>query len=163
MSVPSHVQSIADLRRLLVAALELEGNWRNQVTSLRLTAERFRHWVTIEQRDYWSRQLLRAERQLASDLEALHRSQITDTSPNKSGTVDAQVRVNRSKQRVRLCEQRKLAVKKWSVEIDRLVDNFLGRINHLSELADKDLPLANSHLANWIAALEVYSETGGVS
>ncbi len=159
MTTPSHVQSIDDLKRLFAATLELDQNYRNQATALRQAAEQLRRWVTTEARQYWNNQLMRAERQLQSDYEELHRSKITDPQRNGAGSTDAMIRVMKSKKRLELCMQRQDAVKQWTREIDRLVDNFIGRISAFTEVAEQGLPSAIEDLKAWIIALEAYSES----
>jgi exonuclease VII large subunit len=160
MAVSSHVESVDNLRRLHAATVELTESYRDQSDALRQSAERLRQWIASEQRQYWNQQLIRAERQFNSDQEELHRSIITDQDQRK-GSTDARFRMEKSKKRVQLCQQKLVLVKKWTVELDHLIDKFLGRIGGFNELADQVLPDSARQLAAWIDALEKYTEAGG--
>ena len=161
MAQSSHVQSVDDLRRLQAATIELNDIGRNQTDALRQHVENLRQWITVEKRQYWNQQLRKAEQQLQSEIEELHRSIITDK--DRKGSTDAKVRVDRSKKRVQLCQQRILQTRNWACELERMIDKFLGRIGSFSELSSQMLPDATHQLAVWIDALEHYTETGGGS
>ncbi len=161
MTTPSHVHSIDDLKRLYAATVELDQQWINHAANLRIIAERIRQWVVVEKKQYWQQQLARAEREHQSNLEELHRSQITDNSPKRMGSTDARVRVAKSQKRVQLCQQKLSLVKNWSREVDRAVDHFVGATAGFADLADHGLPLSMEQLKQWIIALENYSDSSG--
>lgn len=161
MAASGHVESLEGLRRLQAACNELQETWQVQVDSLPQLAERVREEIARQPRRYWQNELQRAEQQLQSALEELHRSMITETHGKRMGSSDARIRVDRLRQRVQLCRQRLTTAQHWARQIDQLVENFLGRTGAFKDLTEQTLPAASLQLRRWIEQLERYAAERG--
>jgi hypothetical protein len=77
---------------------------------------------------------------------------------DKRSCYEAKLALEAAKRRMRLCETKSRAVRKWIVTVHREADQFEGRLARLNDYLDTDIPRALATLERMAAALDRYTE-----
>src|SRR5690606_30923229 len=78
---------------------------------------------------------------------------------DKPPTTELKKRVARLRERLRRCDEKLVQCKRQAVEIARVTQNMVTVTGLLQQQAESGLPVAAAKLAQWITALDRYTET----
>lgn len=154
-----HVRSIDALRDLRIALLEWAARLNDQTFEIGHEAQRALQWAKVDQPRYWRGEITIAERRLQEARDHLASTQATYGGRDRPPATEARKRVAQLERRVRFCQQRAGACRRWADEIERAVERLAGALAALQQQSDSELPLAANQLSQWIAALDRYAET----
>lgn len=153
-----HVRSIDALRDLRVALLEWAARLSDQTFEIGHEAQRALEWAKVDQPRYWRGEIAIAERRLQEAKDHLASTQATYGGRDKPPATEARKRVVQLEHRVRFCQQRAGACRRWADEIERAVERLAGALAALKQQSDSELPLAAHQLSQWVAALDRYAD-----
>jgi len=157
MSDAAKVTSLDDLARFRAAVIKALDELRLSISEAESEVGRVRGWVERDQSLYWQTQHRKAQEHVATCKSALFRKQmVTSSKDQKPSVVDEKKALERAHARLALCEQKRAAVKKWSIQITREEILFKAGLAPLSALVDRELPHAVTLLARMLEHLDAY-------
>lgn len=154
----SHVRSIDALRNLRAALLQWAARLNDQTFEIDNEAKRALEWAKVDQPRYWRSEMAIAERRLQEAKDHLASTQATYGGRDRPPATEARKRVANLERRVRFCQQRAGACRRWADEIERAVERLAGALAALQQQSDSGLPSAANQLNQWIAALDRYAD-----
>jgi hypothetical protein len=155
----SSVRSIAALRELRLATLELAQRLGELGFDLRSESERAMSWIREDAPRYWRTELRLAQRRLSEAEDALAAMQSRARPAERPASSELRQRVAVARRRVDLCEARLRACKTAAIELDRYRERLVVAGMGLQHQAESQLPQAARRLGGWIEALDRYAET----
>lgn len=161
MNRTAHVSSIDAIRQLRIELLKFVEKSREAHELLKLEARRGIDWVEHDRRRYWPEQTRKASEALIAARNELERCELRYGSEDSPSCYEQRQAVERAKRRLRLCEEKTRAVKRWIIKVHQEIQAFDTQLNRLTEVLDSDLPQAVARLDSMLAALDRYS-TGTV-
>jgi hypothetical protein len=157
MNRTAHVSSIDAIRQLRIELLKFAEKSREAHELLQLEARRGLDWVEQDRRRYWPEQTRKASEALIAARNELERCELRYGSEDSPSCYEQRQAVERAKRRLRLCEEKTHAVKRWIIKVHQEVQVFDSQLNRLTEILDSALPQAVARLDKMLAALDRYS------
>lgn len=158
MSDAAKVTSIDDLSRFRAAVIKALDELRLSISEAESEVGRIRGWVERDQQLYWQTQHRKAQEQVAICKSALFRKQmVTSSKDQKPSVVDEKKALERAQARLALCEQKRAAVKKWSIQITREEILFKAGMSPLAAMVDREIPHAITLLTRMLEHLDAYT------
>jgi hypothetical protein len=155
----ANVTSIDALRFFRTALLAFEHNARDAVTLLGLEVRKAIDWLEQDRARYWPEQQRKAAEAVVQARNELERRQLTYGSEEPPSCIEQKKALERAKRRLRLCEEKIKAVKRWIRAVRAEMNEFEGPMARMNECLDTDLPRAVAALERMLAALEKYAQT----
>jgi hypothetical protein len=87
----------------------------------------------------------------------LDRCQLHYGSENAPSCFDQKKRLEKAKRRLRLCEEKVKAVKRWINTVRQELDDFDGELAKMNNWLETDLPRAAASLERMLRALDKYA------
>jgi hypothetical protein len=147
------VSSIDALPRLAAALQKFRGEGVSALDDLEAELRRGLEWIHHERKDYWTRELRRAQDALNQARIQLQQAQtlrrVADRTPS---CMDEKRAVERARRRVETAQRKLAAVHHWIIALDRAADDFRRSRSQFATWLDIDLAQA-------VAALNQMSET----
>jgi hypothetical protein len=154
----SDVRDINALRQLRFAFQQSADRIAEVRFQLLTAAQRVIHEIAQSRAVYWKRELELSQRRLQAAQEALSRKQIASSESVAPGSSDARHLLHVARRRTQLCEQRILACREWSRQMQRELDRFVGHMGPLHAVAEQQLPGGIALLDRWLELLDRYQE-----
>lgn len=152
----AHLTSIEVVERLRAAIIEFQTDALNAVMQLQLEGRRPLAWIEGDRTLYWPQQLRRASDQVAEARKELERCEVTTSGDQTRYCYDERKALERAKRRLRLCEEKVHAVKRWRVQIRRESDEFHTQLAKLARYLEHDLTKGIAALSRMGSALDRY-------
>ena len=156
----ANITSTDAVRDFVPVVRKFEHEVRDTLEILILEVQRAIDWVEHDRMRYWPRQAKLASDKLNEAYNELQRAQMSLTKEKPAAT-EQKVKVQKWKQRLRLCEDKVRAVRSWRVTINKEVDEFRGKIGKMSNYIDAETPRMVAALERMAQALAKYTETSG--
>lgn len=156
MNRPANVQSIDALRQFRAALITYAEALQDVLDTLRIESQRTVDCVRHDRLAYWRRQVRVAEQGLTSALDRLQNKTLTLDGRDRPSATEEKQAVQRSRQRLRLAEDKRARTSQLSGELQHQSDEYRGILAKLQQLVDTDLPMAAAALQRMIEALERY-------
>lgn len=164
MADSAHVGSIEAVRRFRGALLQFGGDAEDVVVMFNLEARKAMAWLQQDRSRYWPEQLRRAQERVIQCRNDLDRCQLHYGSEDAPSCYDQKKALEKAKRRLRVCEEKVKAVKKWINTIRQELDDFQGELAKLTNWLETDLPRAAASLERMLQALDKYAgESQGIA
>ena len=154
----ANIASIEALRALRAALAEFGGEVSAALVSLELQGRRPVDWIENDRTRYWPGQVQKASNELSEARLALQRCELTIDGDESRYCYDERKALDKAKHRLRLCEEKVQAVKRWRMKIRKEVEEFQVQIAKLKGYVEHDLTLAAAALARMSEALDKYTQ-----
>ena len=154
----ANVTSVDVIGRLRLALLAFQCDALNAVMQLQLEGRRPVAWIENDRGMYWPREVRRASDGLSEARIALERCEATTSADNRKFCYDERKLLERAKYRLRLCEEKVQAVRRWRVQVRKEVDEFESQLAKLSRYLEHDVLQAVAALGRMSDALHRYVE-----
>jgi len=154
----SNVRSIDALAALHHGLLRLSDDWDKTLQEVRTVVHRTQEHFTNTQPAYWRHQYQLAERELTEAKDNLARKRSAARASDRVSASEAVARVKKAEQRMRVCEEKRQAVRSWANEVSKACDDLLGPLADVRDHCDTVLPQAARELAIMIDQLRLYAE-----
>jgi hypothetical protein len=158
MSRFARVTSIEVLDTLAVALQRFRSDAKGAMDDLQMQLQRAREWIRYDRKEYWAHELKRSE---AAESEARVQLQqarsakrIDDREP---ACIDEKRALERAKRRHETARQKVEAVRRWTREVERAVDDAQSASIRFRGWVDADLVQAVAALGRMGASLETYT------
>jgi hypothetical protein len=160
----------ADLRdtsTLMAAKAVLVKSSRGFATAMEEAisdAERFGMWIESAGPSEWERQLRQRTDRLNMARSALYRKQMQPTADGRPpSVVDEKRALQRAEQAVEEAQQRLRALKRWSVEYQRVLGRFRAGLSPLANHVEGVLPRSIAAINRMAEAIDAYlaTQSGG--
>ena len=158
MPLAANITSTDAVRLFKVALQEYETQVRDIVAQLELDLRRALDWVDHDRPRYWTQQCHKASDGIAEARRALERAELSIRPEDKRSCYEQKLAFEQARRRLRLCEQKLRAARKWRVTLHQESDEFLGHIGRLNNYVDTELPRALATLERLAQALDKYTE-----
>ncbi|MCO8123894.1 hypothetical protein NHH03_19265 [Stieleria sp. TO1_6] len=159
----SDVRNIDSLQRLRAGILTTADSWDKTLQEVRVVIHRAEEYYGDTVPSYWRQQAELADQELTAAQDHLHQKQSTASNSDSIVATDARKRVQRAKDRLRLCQEKKRLAKSLSIEIKHQCDEMLGPLADLTEHSNNLLPAAAIDLAALVDSLHRYAESAGIA
>lgn len=159
MDRSANVKSIEGLARLRTALLVFAEDGRDAVTTLVLEVRKAVEWLEQDRNRYWPEQHRKASERMVEARSELDRRQLTYGSDVPPSCIEQKKALERAKARVRLCEEKIKAVKRWVRAVRGELNEFEGQVARMSECLDADVPRAVAALERMLTALHKYAQS----
>ena len=157
MNRSAHVTSIDAIRQLRLELLKFAEKAREARELLLIESRRGVDWIEQDRRRYWPEQTRKASDALIAARNELERCQLRYGSEDAPSCYEQRQAVERAERRLRLCEEKTQAVKRWQIQVRQELQAFDSQMSRLGETLDADLPQAIARLDKMLAALDRYS------
>ena len=157
MSRSAQVRSTDVLRAMRLALKEYEAEVRDAIEQLLLEARRAVDWIEQDRSRYWPRQARKASDDMQQARNDLERCEMAIRPDDRRSCYEQKIALEAAKRRLRLCEQKVRATKKWRVEVHHETEEFLGRMAKMINFLDNDLPRALATLERMAKSLDKYT------
>jgi hypothetical protein len=155
----ANVRSVDALKQLRTALLVFEASARDALTMLVLEVRKAIDWLENDRTQYWPEQYRQASEAMVEARSELERRQLTYGSEEPPSCIEQKKALERAKRRVRLCEEKIKAVKRWIRAVRNELHEFEGQVARMNECLDTDLPRAAAYLERLAVALDKYLQT----
>jgi hypothetical protein len=157
MERSAHVTSIEAIRDFRAALLQFGGEAEDAVIMLTLEARKAIQWLQQDRSRYWPEQTRRAQEWVVQARNDLDRCQLHYGSEDAPSCFDQKKRLERAKRRLRLCEEKVKAVKRWINTVRQELDDFDSELAKMNNWLETDLPRAAASLERMLRALDKYA------
>ncbi len=149
----ARVTSIGVLQTLAAALQRFRGESASVLDDVEIELRRALEWIHHDRKEYWTHELRRAWEGQSQARVQLQQSRMSRRIAGHEPTcVDEDRALDRAKRRVETAEQKVEAVRRWTHDIDRAVDEFQRSRVQFTTWLDTDLMQA-------VAALNRMSES----
>jgi hypothetical protein len=157
MTRAARVTSI-DVLPLLSAALQkFRGQAVGVLDDLDIEARRILEWIHHDRKEYWERELHRAQEKLNQARLQLQQARMTRrVGDHEAACLDEKRAVAVAQRRVETARQKIDAVRHWTRVIERAVEDFLRGRSRFAAWLDVDFPRATAALDQMSEALVTY-------
>jgi DNA repair exonuclease SbcCD ATPase subunit len=157
------ITSIDALRELRTALVRFCAEAEAALTALDLEARRPVDWIENDRTRYWPSELRKADDRLNEARQALARCEQNIAGDDTRYCYDERKTVERAKRRLRLCEDRVQAVRRWRPQIRKDYEEFQAQLAKFKTYLESDLTKAIAALEKMSTALDRYVETRTVN
>src|SRR5688572_26911662 len=113
MADSANVTSIDAVRSFRTALIQFGDNAEDAIVMLTLEARKAIQWLQNDRARYWPDQLRRSQEKVVQARNDLERCQLHYGSEDAPSCFDQKKALERAKRRLRVCEEKVKAVKKW--------------------------------------------------
>lgn len=157
-----NVASVAALRRFQAALRDYAESVQEVLATLVLETQHSVDWVETDRMAHWPSEVRRASDALIESLNRLERKQLTVDRGDPPSCTEEKEAVQVSRQRLRMCEEKVAATRRWNHKIHHQADEYRGVSAKLSYIAETQLPQASSTLDRMASALEKYVQSANL-
>lgn len=157
MDYSANVKSLDALRELRGAYVQFGGDAKEAVIMLTLEARKAMQWLQVDRARYWPVELRKAQEWVVQARNELDRCQLHYGSEDAPSCFDQKKALEKAKRRLRLCEQKVKAVKKWTLAVRQELDDFDGELAKMTNWLETDLPRGVALLERMVRALDKYT------
>lgn len=157
MDRSANVTSLDALRDLRSALVQFGSDANDAVIMLILEARKATQWLLHDRALYWPEQVRRAQEWVVHARNDLDRCQLRYGSEDAPSCFDQKKVLEKAKRRLRVCEEKVRAVKKWSIAVRHELEEFEGELSKLTGWVETDLPRAVAALERMMRALDKYA------
>ena len=154
----SDVRDIESLERLHRAMLRLSEEWQSALQEIRMSVARAEEYFTRRVPVYWATEMKLAEREHTEALDSLQRQQSAARASDRRSALEAQKRVKRAKDRVKLCLEKQKLAKTMMLQIRQTCEDVLGPLADMVDQSENALPQGARQLAELLRILHEYAE-----
>jgi hypothetical protein len=152
----ANLTSTEVLRALKVALQQFEFEANAALTTLEMEGRRPIEWIEQDRSRYWPREVRKASDAVSEARIALNRCELAITPEDKRSCIDERKALGKAKARMRLCEQKVIAVQRWRVQVKKEAEALLVHVSKLQRFLELDLSQATAALERMATALEAY-------
>ena len=156
MTNSAQVTSIEAVRAFRAALLQFGDEAEDSVVMLNLASRKAIQWLQQDRARYWPEQVRKAQEWVVQARNELERCQLRYGSEQAPSCMDQKKALEKARRRLRLCEEKVKAVKRWINTIRQELDNFQGELGKLTNWLEADLPRAAAALERMLRALDKY-------
>lgn len=157
MSDSADVRSLAQLQKLQERVAYCRAQVLKETETLLVELQKLTRWIEEDSILYWQQQLVQAERLLSEARDALMRCEAVVRSDEKRPCTDERKRLEKTKARRALCDQKLRAARDARLVWQKQVIKLRGRLQSVADLADADLQNTALKLLEIITTLQTYS------
>lgn len=156
MTNSARVTSIEAVRAFRAALTQFGDEAEDSVVMLQLASRKAMQWLQQDRARYWPEQVRKAQEWVMQARNELERCQLRYGSEQAPSCMDQKKALEKARRRLRLCEEKVKAVKRWTQIIRQELDNFQGELGKLTNWLEADLPRATAALERMLRALDKY-------
>ena len=154
----ANVLSIPALRDLKAGVLVFQQECQAGLDSAQMELHKIVAWIEQDRPAYWQGQTRRAFDNVAATRAALASCQMRTVGGHRPSCIEEKKAHAKAKLRLEHCHEQLKRVQRWSVKLQREVDEFRARMSAARRLVDQVLPKSLAMLDRSITALEDYAE-----
>ena len=156
MERSAQVTSIDAVRELRAALLQFGGDAEDAIVMLTLESRKAIQWLQQDRARYWPEQARKAHEWVTQARNDLDRCQLHYGSESTPSCIDQKKTLDRAKRRLKYCEEKVKAVKRWINAVRQELDDFYGELAKMTNWLETDLPRGAAALERMLRALDKY-------
>lgn len=150
----TNVETLRDFKRAIDRfAQEVNG----ALGEVDMTAQRALSWLSHEQLPHWQREIRIRQEKIAGARAALLRKQLSSSLDDPT-CIEERKALDKAKQALVTAEDKVKLVKKWLIMVDKEWTLYKGASQGLSDVAQRDMPLASIRLTSAVKRIEEYHQ-----
>lgn len=157
MHASANVTSIAAIRGFCAALRRFAEDAAEALVALDLEVTRGTDYIQQDRMNFWPAQVRRAWDEIAEARIALQRRRAISVADHRSACDEEKKALDQAQQRLRVAQEKVDVVRSWCRTLNREVEEYEGRIGHLRQLLETDLPRAVAVLDRVLQALDAYT------
>ena len=161
MTHAANLTSIDALGDLQAALVQFDARVRDAIVQLNLASRRPLEWLEHDRRQYWPREGRKAADAVSEAKLALARAQATIDPHEHRSCYEERKQLEKAKRRLELAEAKIMAVRRWTVEMRKEIEEFEVQSAKLEQYLEGNLPKALAALTRMTGALDRYIQPGG--
>lgn len=168
MSDQARIHNFRALTDAKAALMKFADEATAALASMDADVHRVSGWLSLDRPAHWKAEIRRREDEVNKARGEIERKRLV-RAPEPASVVDERKAWERAKARLAQAQQRAEAVRRWRPRWERDAMIYKGSCQALSEVINRDIPLACARLDKMLASLEAYSrmapptaEGGGV-
>ena len=162
MARAANITSIEAIRLFTTAMAAFEDGAEDAAVQLELEARRPEQWID-ELSAYWPKEVRKASDNLSEARISLEKCELTINAEDRRSCIDERKALEKAKRRLRTCEEKVQAVRRWKVQIRKEIEEFQVQIAKLRQFLESDLVRSITSLKQMSEALEKYVQAGAGS
>jgi hypothetical protein len=147
------LEALKDFRAALCRFIKDAGD---SLLTVDLELRRALEWLHLDRPKFWQAEIRRREEAVLHAKADLSRARTTAMFGNTAGCTDQKVALRRAQARLQEAEEKLVTVRRWSMTLEREVEDYRGPSQQLSNLLEAELTAAVAQLDQLIDALEAY-------
>jgi hypothetical protein len=151
----ANLTNVDAVRRLREGLSQFRDAAAGAVVAFDLEGRRPLDWIENDRTRYWPAQVQKASNELAEARLTLQKCELTIDGETRF-CYDERKALEKAKHRLRLCEEKVQAVKRWRMRIHKEVEEFQVQLAKLQGYLDSDVVGAMAGLSRMASALDKY-------
>lgn len=161
MAERANVTSIEAVREFRSALLQFGHEAEESLVMLGLEVRKSVQWMQEDRARYWPDQFRKAQERVVQARNDLERCQLHYGSEDAPSCYDQKKALDKAKRRLRYCEEKHKAVKRWIQLLKQELDEFQKEMAKMNNWLETDLPMATGSLERMTRALDRYTREAG--
>lgn len=157
MAESANVTSVEAIRSFRAALIQFGGEADEALVMLVLEVRKAVQWLQHDRALYWPDQLRKAQERVVQTRNDLDRCQLHYGSEDAPSCYDQKKALENAKRRLRFCEDKVQAVKRWTQVMRQELDEYQGEMAKMTNWLENDLPRATAALDRMLRALDKYT------
>lgn len=163
MSGPAHVASIDDLKAFVEQFAKFIDGSRGALDAVDTELRRTLDWLSRDQMGFWKSQLQQRQEVMAQFKGELFRKRVTQFDPGSADLTEQKANLKKAQLKVEEAEAKIKLIHRWSVQLQRAVDDYQSRARQLAQLLEGKPPPSLQMLRGMVEALDAYTALSPVS
>ena len=159
MAKSANITSIETVTQTKNALQAYSTDMIDALMMLELESRRILEWIENDRGRYWPVEERKASDQVIETRMALERCEITASEDTRKSCIDEKKQFEKAKRRLRLCEQKLQAVKRYKMELRKEVEEFQVGLAKMTGYLENDFLRSLAALDRLTAALDKYIQT----
>ncbi|TWT78983.1 hypothetical protein CA13_03800 [Planctomycetes bacterium CA13] len=154
----SNVRNIDSLVALHSGVVRFAADMDKTLQEIRSYVHRTQEYFTSTQPAYWRHESELAERELNEARDNLANKRAAVRAADRPAATEAAARVKKAERRVRLCDEKRRAIRSVAAEVSKACDDLFGPLADVGNHSETVLPEAARELSSLIHQLRLYAE-----
>jgi hypothetical protein len=157
MGQPAKVKSIDALQAMSAALKGFHDSSSSALDDLEMEIRRALQWISHDCRQYWKQEQREARDSVTEARLQLENARMFRRIAEERGSfVEEKKILERAKRRLEIAESKVEAIPRWTVMIERAVNEYRGSHSQFANWLEADYPRAVAALERMISSLETY-------
>jgi hypothetical protein len=159
MAERAQVRSVEAIESFRAKLIVFMSKARTDIEEVSDEVQRVRTWLESDRRTHWDREFRKRSLTLEETQQQLFSARISHL---RSETAAQALAVERAKQALRIADEKRTAVRRWTREFENRAQPLAKQVDQLLTFLSTDATKAIAHLGSIVSILESYAGVGPV-
>jgi hypothetical protein len=155
----ANVKSIEAIHEFRLRLIVFQQHVNDAVMTMQDQVYQALDWIGNDRPRHWDKEVLKSYDGIASARAELETAKMRkEVAGHRPSLIEEKAVLREAKQRLTWCQKKVETVQRVSVNLRHEIDEFQGRMGHLQQLTEGELPKMIALLESMLNALEAYAE-----